>query len=65
MASTISLLTLWFTLGSSIGRTVSSAIYTSEILNRMCQEMPRADEATILKLYASTKKLRTNYPLGY
>ena len=61
MASIISLLTLWSTLGSSIGSAVSSAIWTSDMLNRMRQEMPDVDDATLSKLYSNIKKLRTSY----
>ncbi|KAK5047103.1 hypothetical protein LTR84_007046 [Exophiala bonariae] len=62
MASIIALLTLWSTLGSSVGSAVSSAIWTNRMLDRMRMEMAGVDEATILKLYGSIRKLRTGYP---
>ncbi|KAF4507333.1 hypothetical protein G6O67_005983 [Ophiocordyceps sinensis] len=65
MASIIALLSLWSSLGSSVGSAVSSAIWTNEMLSRMRKEMPGVDEATILKLYGSIKKLRTSYGLHH
>lgn len=62
MASIIALLTLWSTLGSSVGSAVSSAIWTNQMLNRMRLEMAGVDDATILTLYGSIRKLRTGYP---
>lgn len=65
MASIIALLSLWSSLGSSVGSALSSAIWTNEMLSRMRKEMPGVDEATILKLYGSIKKLRTSYGLHH
>lgn len=60
MASVISLLTLWSTLGSSVGSAISAGIWTSEMRSLMYREMPAGtDSATIDKLYGSIKKLRS------
>lgn len=64
MATIIALLSLWSTLGSSLGSAISSAIWTNEMLNRMTQEMPGVDRATILKIYGNIKTLRTKYPFN-
>lgn len=63
MATVISLLALWSTLGSSVGSAISSAIWTNEMRSRMYEEMipAGADPKTIDKLYGSIKKLRTSY----
>ena len=61
MATMISLLTLWSTLGSSVGSAVSSVFWTNEMLDRMYLEMPGTKKSTIDGIYKSIKKLRTGY----
>lgn len=63
MATVISLLALWSTLGSSVGSAISSAIWTNEMQSRMYEEMipAGADAKTVKKMYDNIKKLRTTY----
>lgn len=62
MATVISNLSLWSTLGSSVGYTVASSIWTEKMLPYMRDECPAGtSEATLKKIYGSIKVLRTKY----
>ncbi|WWD20777.1 hypothetical protein CI109_105254 [Kwoniella shandongensis] len=53
MASIISLLSLWSTLGSSVGGAIAAAIWTDMMPDQLRREIPSASAATIKKLYGS------------
>jgi hypothetical protein len=53
MASIISLLSLWSTLGSSVGGAIAAAIWTDMMPAQLRQELPDASDALITKLYGS------------
>ena len=57
MATLISLISLWSTLGSSFGAAISSAIWTEEMLERMYIELPNEPAASVRKYYGSIKKV--------
>lgn len=61
MASVISLLTLWSTLGSATGSAIAGAVWTNEMLDRMKSELPDVQQKTIKKIYGSIKDLRLDY----
>lgn len=62
MATVISSLSLWSTLGSSVGSTISSAIWTDNMLNFMREECPPdTPESTLKSIYGSIKILRKKY----
>lgn len=61
MASIISLLSLWSTLGSSVGSAIAAAFWTNEMYDRMVQEIPSVNEGEISELYGNIKTLRTAY----
>ena len=61
MASIISLLSLWSTLGSSVGSAIVSAIWTNEMLGRMYSEMVGVDSDTVVSVYGDIQQLRTDY----
>jgi len=61
MPAVIALLTLWPTLGSSIGSAVSSAIWADEMLDRIFIEMPCVSEKVVSTRYGNIKKLRASY----
>ncbi|CAG8109384.1 unnamed protein product [Penicillium salamii] len=62
MATVISNLSLWSTLGSSVGYTIASSIWTEKMLAYMRDECPTGTpESTLKKIYGSIKVLRTKY----
>lgn len=63
LSTVIYLLSLWSTLGSSVGGAISSAIWTNTMLNRMRRELPDVPDATLQKIYGSIIKLRNQYDL--
>ncbi|OCF31068.1 hypothetical protein I316_07339 [Kwoniella heveanensis BCC8398] len=53
LATVISLLALWSTLGSSVGAAIASAIWTDKMQAQLALELPNTPAATIKKLYGS------------
>lgn len=61
LSSVISLISLWSTMGSSVGYTIAATIWTDRMLPCMREEMPGVSEKTINTVYGSIKTLRTDY----
>ena len=61
LSSVIAILSLWSTLGSSVGYTIATSIWTDRMLPFMRAEMPDVPEKTINTIYGSIKVLRTKY----
>jgi hypothetical protein len=61
LASVIALLSLWSTIGSSIGSTICAAIWQDKMKTYLQQELPNTSDETINKIYGSIKILRTQY----
>ncbi|PSN64979.1 MFS general substrate transporter [Corynespora cassiicola Philippines] len=61
LSTVIALLSLWTTLGSSVGYTIAATIWTDRMLPYMREEMPNVPEKTIKTIYGSIKTLRTKY----
>lgn len=62
MATVIANLSLWSTLGSSVGYAVASAIWTEKMLPYMQEECPSdTPESTLQTIYGSIKDLRKKY----
>lgn len=61
LSSVISMLSLWSTLGSSVGYTIAATVWTDRMVPYMREEMPNVPEKTIQTIYGSIKKLRTKY----
>ncbi|KAH7120865.1 major facilitator superfamily domain-containing protein [Dendryphion nanum] len=59
LSTVIALLSLWSTLGSSVGYSISAAIWTDRMLPLMREEMPTVPEKTLKTIYGSIKTLRT------
>ncbi|WVW80526.1 hypothetical protein I302_102511 [Kwoniella bestiolae CBS 10118] len=53
MASIISLLSLWSTLGSSVGGAIAAAIWTDMMPTQLALKVPNANAALVKKLYGS------------
>ncbi|WWC89100.1 uncharacterized protein L201_004018 [Kwoniella dendrophila CBS 6074] len=53
MASIISLISLWSTLGSSVGGAIAAAIWTDMMPTQLSIELPNASPALVKKLYGS------------
>lgn len=62
LSTVIYLLSLWSTLGSSVGGAIASAIWTNTMLDQMRKELPDVPEATLKTVYGSIAKLRSRYP---
>ncbi|KAF2449848.1 MFS general substrate transporter [Karstenula rhodostoma CBS 690.94] len=61
LSSVIAILSLWSTLGSSVGYTIAASIWTGNMLPYMREEMPEASEKTLRTIYGSIKILRKKY----
>ncbi|WVQ84554.1 hypothetical protein IAT38_006708 [Cryptococcus sp. DSM 104549] len=53
MASVIAIISLWSTLGSSIGGAIAAAIWTDMMPSELARQLPTLPAATITKLYGS------------
>ncbi|CAO1615295.1 unnamed protein product [Parajaminaea phylloscopi] len=63
LASVISLLSLWSTLGTAIGGAIAGGIWSGEMLDHLFKELPDVPEATVRKLYGSIRTVRVLYPI--
>ncbi|KAF2010563.1 MFS general substrate transporter [Aaosphaeria arxii CBS 175.79] len=61
LSSVIAILSLWSTLGSSVGYSIAGSIWTTHMISNMRDELPNVPEKTIQSLYGSIKTLRTKY----
>lgn len=61
VASLISIISLWSTLGSSTGSAVASAIWTNQMLKQMYKELPGVSADTVTEIYGDIKALRADY----
>lgn len=61
LASVIALLSLWSTIGSSIGSTICASIWQANMKTYLHEELPDVPDASINKIYGSIKILRTQY----
>lgn len=59
VATVIANLSLWSTLGSSVGASIASAIWSNLMLGYMRDEMPNTPEATLQKIYGSITVLHS------
>ncbi|KAG8707245.1 hypothetical protein FRC08_000619, partial [Ceratobasidium sp. 394] len=62
LASVIALLSLWSSLGTSVGSATATAIWTSNMPDNLVKYLPGVPEATIKKLYGSIKSARDAGP---
>lgn len=61
LSSAIAMVSLWSTLGSSVGYTIAATIWTDRMIPYMQEEMPGVPAKTINTIYGSIKTLRTKY----
>ncbi|KFY43593.1 hypothetical protein V494_01907 [Pseudogymnoascus sp. VKM F-4513 (FW-928)] len=62
LASAIAIASLWTTIGSSVGYTISTTIWTAHMLEYMREECPAGTPDSILTaIYGSISVLRTDY----
>jgi MFS family permease len=61
LSSVIAMISLWSTLGSSVGYTIAATIWTDRMIPYMQEEMPGVPPKTINTIYGSIKTLRTKY----
>ncbi|KAI7204395.1 hypothetical protein KC316_g1993 [Hortaea werneckii] len=59
VATVIANLALWSTLGSSVGASIASAIWSNLMLGYMREEMPNTPAATLQKIYGSITVLHS------
>ncbi|KAG9125995.1 hypothetical protein FRC07_005303 [Ceratobasidium sp. 392] len=62
LASVIALLSLWSSLGTSVGSATATAIWTSNMPDNLVKYLPGVPAATINKLYGSIKTARDAAP---
>ncbi|KAG8748721.1 hypothetical protein FRC10_000112 [Ceratobasidium sp. 414] len=62
LASVIALLSLWSSLGTSVGSATATAIWTSNMPDNLVKYLPGVPAATIKKLYGSIKSARNAAP---
>ncbi|CAE6524685.1 unnamed protein product [Rhizoctonia solani] len=62
LASVIALLSLWSSLGASVGSATATAIWTSDMPDNLAKYLPGVPEATIKKLYGSIRSARAAAP---
>ncbi|QRW00157.1 major facilitator superfamily transporter [Ceratobasidium sp. AG-Ba] len=62
LASVIALLSLWSSLGTSVGSATATAIWTSNMPDNLAKYLPGVPAATIKKLYGSIKSARDAAP---
>ncbi|CUA71763.1 Siderophore iron transporter 3 [Schizosaccharomyces pombe 972h-] [Rhizoctonia solani] len=62
LASLTALLSVWTSLGGSVGSAIATAIWTSKMPNNLHKYLPGVSQATINKLYGSIKSARNASP---
>lgn len=61
LASVIALISLWSTIGGSIGSTIASSVWQAQMKDNMYEQLPGVSDKVINSIYGSIKKLRTDY----